>query len=113
MSQDKLYVGALAPQALVAKVVPGSTGLDITAIAGASISVKKPSGTIVSWAATKSTGSNFPGVPASTAAASYWVHPYESGDIDEDGIYVSWADQLQPSDEFGQADEASFFVSKR
>lgn len=114
MAQDPLYVGTVGPPAaLVIEVTPGSTGVDMTTITGCSISVKKPNGVIVTWSAVKATGSNFPGVPAPTPTAIYFVHVYVAGDLDRLGTYVAWPTSFEPTSTFGEAEGASFVVSAR
>lgn len=113
-TQDHLYVGTVGPpSALIVEVIPGSTGLDVSLITSLVIKVRKPDKTVVTWTATVSNGVNFPGVPAATAAASYWVHPYDDGDLDQAGLYQAWPESIEPSATFGEASTKTFYVSVR
>ena len=49
-----LYVGMVAPYQYVADLVPGDSGLDLSTVTAATIEIRKPDGTTVSWAATRS-----------------------------------------------------------
>ena len=51
---NTVYQGALAPEALIQNITPGLSGVDLSTVTAATFKVKKPDGTIYSWAATRS-----------------------------------------------------------
>lgn len=73
------YVGAVAPEAMLCRMVSGQSGLDLTTATGGSFRVKKPDGTIVTWSATLS---------AATATSVLMTYLYQAGDLDLAGKYI-------------------------
>lgn len=54
MSAVVAYAGAKAPDAYTLDLTPGTSGIDLSTVTAATLSVERPDGSIVSWTATRS-----------------------------------------------------------
>lgn len=49
-----IYQGAVAPEAFVLNLTPGTSGVDLSTVTAAQIKVKRPDGSFLTWTATRS-----------------------------------------------------------
>lgn len=74
----KVYSGGVAPETLVAIGTAGSSGVDLTTVTAASISVKRPDGTLATWACA---------ILAATISTITVSHDFGAGETSQLGTY--------------------------
>lgn len=90
MAANVVYQGAKAPEAYVLNVTPGDSGVDLSTVSAASLSVSLSDGTETTWAATRSN---------QTASTLRLTHTFDSGGTEtaQPGTYVVYAVLTIPS----------------
>lgn len=82
-----IYQGAVAPEALAINVVPGQSGLDLSTVTAATLSVKDLAGTVSTWSATRSN---------QTASTLTLTHTLVAGDTAVLGLHIVYANLTVP-----------------
>lgn len=84
---DFVYVGALAPEAYVLDLTPGTTGVDLSTVSAALFRVLDPEGNETTWTAAQSN---------KTSTTLTLTHAFASGDIALVGDYAIYAQLTIP-----------------
>lgn len=85
----QVYQGAIAPEAYTLDITPGTVNpVDLSTVSAATLSVRKPDGTVVAWAAT---------ISNQTTSTITLTHTFLTGDIALLGDYAIVASLTIPS----------------
>lgn len=85
---DYVYVDAVAPEAYVLDLTPGSSGVDLSTVTASLLIVQKPNGAETTWTAVESN---------KTSTTLTLTHAYGEEDVDLAGEYVIYASLTIPS----------------
>lgn len=85
---DFVYVGAVAPEAYVLDLTPGTTGVDLSTVSASLLRVQDPDGNETTWSVV---ASNI------TATTLTLTHDFISTDLDRPGLYVIYAELTVPA----------------
>lgn len=80
--------GAVAPEAYVLDVTPGSSGVDLSTVTAAVFNVRRPDGTTTTWTATRSN---------QTSSTLKMTHTFVAADTNQQGEHRVYAALTIPS----------------
>lgn len=84
----RVWQNAVAPEAYILDITPGVSGVDLSTVSVASLKVKKPDGTLATWAVL---------VTNQTSTTLRLTHSYVTGDVDQAGTYYVYAQLTIPA----------------